>query len=49
VPWLLKVGGGDGKMFVFFTLGAAFVLAGLVILPMDATRKLLPDEPLTPA
>lgn len=49
VPWLLKVGGGDGKIFVFFTLGAAFVLAGLVILPMDATKKLLPDEPLTPA
>lgn len=45
VPWLLKVGGGDGKMFVFFTLAGAFVLAALVILPMDATKKLIPDEP----
>jgi MFS family permease len=44
VPWLLKVGGGDGKLFVFFTLAGAFVLAGLVVLPMDATKKLVPDE-----
>jgi MFS family permease len=46
VPWLMKIGGGDGKTFVFFTLAGAFVLAGLVILPMDATRKLLPDDPV---
>lgn len=45
VPWLLKVGGGDGKFLVFFTLAGAFVLAGLIILPMDATKKLLPDAP----
>jgi MFS family permease len=45
VPWLLDIGGGDGKMFVFFTLAGAFVLAAIVILPMDATKKLLPDEP----
>ena len=44
VPWLLKVGGGDGKLFVFFTLAGAFVLAGLVVLGMDATKKLIPDE-----
>ncbi|MDQ3622831.1 MAG: hypothetical protein M3463_10125 [Verrucomicrobiota bacterium] len=44
VPWLLKVGGGDGKLLVFFTLAGAFVLAGLVVLPMDATKKLLPAE-----
>ena len=46
VPWLLKVGGGDGKLFVFFTLAGAFVLAGLVVLPMDATKKLVPDDSL---
>ena len=45
VPWLMKVGGGDGKMFVFFTLAGAFVLAALVVLPMDATKKLIADEP----
>lgn len=44
IPWLMKIGGGDGKTFVFFTLAGAFVLAGLVVLPMDATKKLLPDE-----
>lgn len=44
VPWLMKVGGGDGKLWVFFTLAGAFVLAGLVVLPMDATKKLLPDS-----
>lgn len=46
VPWLMKVGGGDGKTLVFFTLAGAFVLAGLVVLPMDATKKLIPDEPV---
>jgi len=45
VPWLMKIGGGDGKTLVFFTLAGAFVLAGLIILPMDATKKLVPDEP----
>jgi MFS family permease len=45
VPWLMKIGGGDGKMLVFFTLAGAFVLAGLIILPMDATKKLIADEP----
>jgi ACS family glucarate transporter-like MFS transporter len=49
VPWLLKVGGGDGRFFVFFTLAGAFVLAGLVVLPMDATKKLIPDDSLTPS
>ncbi len=44
VPWLLKVGGGDGKTLVFFTLGGAFILAGIILLPMDATKKLLPDD-----
>jgi ACS family glucarate transporter-like MFS transporter len=44
VPWLLKVGGGEGKLLVFFTLAGAFVLAGLVVLPMDATKSLSPDE-----
>jgi MFS family permease len=44
VPWLMKVGGGDGKFFVFFTLAGAFVLAAIVVLPMDATKKLIPDE-----
>lgn len=48
VPWLMKIGGGDGKTLVFFTLAGAFVLAGLIILPMDATKKLIPDETLTP-
>ena len=43
-PWLRKVGGGDGEMVVFFTLAGAFVLAGLVVLPMDATKKLIPDD-----
>ncbi|MBI4621743.1 MAG: MFS transporter [Verrucomicrobia bacterium] len=45
VPWLLVKGGGDGRTLVFFTLAGAFVLAGLVVLPMDATKKLLPPEP----
>ena len=45
VPWLLVKGGGDGRTLVFFTLAGAFVLAGLVVLPMDASRKLLPDDP----
>ena len=45
VPWLIAHGGGDGKKLVFFTLAGAFALAGLVVLPMDATKKLLPDEP----
>ena len=45
VPWLLKVGGGEGKTLVFFTLAGAFILAGLVVLPMDATKELIPDEP----
>jgi nitrate/nitrite transporter NarK len=45
VPWLLKIGGGDGKMLVFFTLAGAFVLAGILVLGMDATQKLLPDHP----
>ena len=44
VPWLLKIGGGDGKFFVFFTLAGAFVLAGLVVLPVDATKKLVNDS-----
>lgn len=44
VPWLLKVGGGDGKTLVFFTLGGAFILAGIILFPMDATKKLLPDD-----
>ncbi len=45
VPWLLVKGGGDGRTLVFFTLAGAFVLAGLVVLPMDASRKLLADDP----
>ncbi|MEI6463918.1 MAG: MFS transporter [Verrucomicrobiota bacterium] len=46
IPWLMKIGGGDGKMLIFFTLAGAFVLAGLIILPMDATKKLIADEPV---
>jgi nitrate/nitrite transporter NarK len=45
IPVLLKMGGGDGKVFVFFTLAGSFLLAALVVLPMDATKKLLPAEP----
>ncbi|MCC6507759.1 MAG: MFS transporter [Pirellulaceae bacterium] len=41
IPWLMHMGCGDGKTFVFFTLAGAFVLAGLIILPVDATKKLL--------
>jgi hypothetical protein len=41
----MKIGSGDGKTLVFFTLAGAFVLAGLIILPMDATKKLIADEP----
>jgi MFS family permease len=44
VPWLQKVGGGDGKILVFFSLAGAFVLAALVVLPMNATKKLIPDD-----
>lgn len=49
VPWLMKVGGGDGKFFVFYTLAGAFVLAALVMLPMDATKKLVPDHSPSPS
>jgi len=48
VPWLLAKGGGEGKVWVFFTLSGAFALGGIIILGMDATRKLLPDQPLPP-
>ncbi|MDR3403237.1 MAG: MFS transporter [Chthoniobacter sp.] len=44
VPWLLKAGGGSGKTLVFFTLAGAFVLAGLIVLGMDATKMLLPED-----
>lgn len=44
IPLLMKLGGTAGKEFVFFTLAGAFVLAGLVVLPMNATKKLMPDE-----
>ena len=41
IPVLLKIGGGEGRVFVFFTLAGFFLLAALVVLPMDATRKLV--------
>jgi hypothetical protein len=44
VPWLLAHGEGDGRKLVFFTLAGAFALAGVAVLPMDATKKLLPDD-----
>jgi MFS family permease len=44
IPWLMRIGRGDGKMFVFLTLAGCFVVAGLLVLPMDATRKLMPAE-----
>jgi nitrate/nitrite transporter NarK len=44
IPWLMRVGGGDGKVLVFLTLSACFVVAGLLVLPMDATKKLMPAE-----
>ena len=44
IPWLMKVGGGDGKQFVFFTLAGAFVLAGLIILPMDEGQRGQPPQ-----
>ena len=43
MPSLLKVG-GDGKIVIFFTLAGAFVLAALVVIPMDATKKLIADK-----
>jgi MFS family permease len=49
VPWLLLQGGGDGKTVVFFTLAGSFVLAGLVVLPMNATKQLLPPASPAPA
>lgn len=45
IPYLKEWGGGDGKTYVFFTLAGAFVLAGLIILPVNATKKLLPETP----
>ena len=45
IPWLMKIGGGDARHFVFFTLAGAFLLASVIVLAMDATRKLMPDEP----
>jgi hypothetical protein len=45
IPVLLKMGGGDGKVFVFFTLSGVFCLAAVLILPMDSTRRLEIDGP----
>ncbi len=47
-PWLRAQGSGDGKFFVFFTLAGAMLLAGLVVLPMNSTKKLLPDDSRSP-
>jgi ACS family glucarate transporter-like MFS transporter len=47
IPYLLKMGGGEGKFVVFFTLAGVFVLAAIVVLPMDATRKLERSSPAT--
>ncbi len=47
-PWLRAQGSGDGTYFVFFTLAGAMLLAGLVVLPMNATKKLLADDSRTP-
>ncbi len=44
IPMLMRVGGAEGKEFVFFTLAGAFVMAGLVVLPMDATKRLMPSD-----
>ncbi len=44
IPWLMKIGGGDGKTFVFFTLAASFVLAGLIVLPVDATKSIIRSQ-----
>ena len=40
IPVLLKMGGGDGRVFVFSTLSGVFCLAAVLILPMDSTKKL---------
>jgi MFS family permease len=48
IPWLMKLGGGDGRTLVFFTLAGVFVLAGVIVLPMDATQKLVADESSEP-
>lgn len=49
IPWLMKLGNSDGKTLVFFTLAGTFLLAGLIVLPMDATKKLIADEPAEPS
>jgi nitrate/nitrite transporter NarK len=49
IPWLMQVGGGDGKTLVFLTLSSAFVLEGLLILPMDPTKKRMPEDPASVA
>ena len=46
IPWLMHIGGGDGKTFVFFTLAGSFVLAGLIVLPVDATKSLMRERPV---
>ena len=43
VPWLMARGQDHGTMPVFLTLSGAFALAGLVVIPMDATRRLFPE------
>jgi ACS family glucarate transporter-like MFS transporter len=43
VPHLLKTGGGTGRTLVFFSLAGSFIAAALLMLPMNATRKILPD------
>ena len=43
VPWLLKQNAGDGQAAVFLACSAAFLVAALAALGMDATRPILPD------
>jgi len=50
VPWLVKQGAGDGQASVFLACAAAFLVAALAALGMDATRPILPGatRPILP-
>lgn len=43
-PWLQKKSVGHGPMVVFFPLAGACLLAAIIVLGMDASKKVLPED-----
>jgi len=44
IPWLMSMGDGEGKTRIFLSLSGAFVLAGVLCLPMNATKLLVTNR-----